>query len=177
MQAFNDSATGKMWAFEDDVKVIDNNGVYSFETAQGVTLNVPKTLKPYTPPKLTAAQKLSNAKAANADVIKAAAIQAQDAPLTIKTTGGVTATFYMDANARSLYMGAYVLYVVQGKPLPSGFAFDDKDGVAVPMTLADLEAFATAFDKQVYGAISKKADLLAKNAAASSQTAVKSITW
>lgn len=47
MQDFIDSASGALYAFEDDVLVTDTDGVYSFSTADGVALNVPTTLKPF----------------------------------------------------------------------------------------------------------------------------------
>jgi hypothetical protein len=56
MQNFIDSVTGKAWAFEADVVVMDTNGVYSFKTAAGVPLNVPTTLVPGLPPAPSAAQ-------------------------------------------------------------------------------------------------------------------------
>ncbi len=46
MQYFIDSATGKKWAFDDDVRVIEKDGVLTFKTARGAPLsNVPKTLQ------------------------------------------------------------------------------------------------------------------------------------
>lgn len=48
MQLFQDSATGKMWAFADGVVAIDSAGVYSFKTAGGVAFATPTTLRPFT---------------------------------------------------------------------------------------------------------------------------------
>ncbi|WP_318833713.1 tail fiber assembly protein [Burkholderia cepacia] len=56
MQNFIDTATQQAWAFEDDVVVVKSGNTYLFETAAGVSLCVPSTLRPYTPPTLTAAQ-------------------------------------------------------------------------------------------------------------------------
>lgn len=56
MQNFIDSATGKAWAFDDDVVVAENDGTYSFSDSRGNELQVPATLQPYTPPQLTAAE-------------------------------------------------------------------------------------------------------------------------
>ncbi len=50
MQYFKDTATGKSYAYEDDVVVSTNaDGTYSFTAAHGVKLNAPATLEPHTP--------------------------------------------------------------------------------------------------------------------------------
>lgn len=48
MRYFQDSATSKPWAFDDDVVVTDTNGVYSFTAAHGARFSTPTTLQPMT---------------------------------------------------------------------------------------------------------------------------------
>jgi hypothetical protein len=50
MQTFRDTATLKIWQFEDDVIVTETNGVYSFKAPNGMVLNTSSTLQPYTIP-------------------------------------------------------------------------------------------------------------------------------
>jgi hypothetical protein len=45
MQYFQDSATKKIYSFENDVVATKTDGVYSFKTAKGVALAVPSTLQ------------------------------------------------------------------------------------------------------------------------------------
>ncbi|MBR7998257.1 hypothetical protein [Burkholderia vietnamiensis] len=56
MQEFIDTATQRIWSFEDDVKVANMRGAYSFSDARGNALAVPETLQPYSAPALTADQ-------------------------------------------------------------------------------------------------------------------------
>ena len=77
MQTFKDTVTGEVWQFEDDVKVTNSNGTYSFETASGDALsNVPATLQPYTIPTPTAAEILTTEKSNKLIEIKNAFINA-----------------------------------------------------------------------------------------------------
>jgi len=50
MQTFQDAATSRVYAFEDDVVATNTGGVYSFKTAAGVSLTLPTTLVPYVVP-------------------------------------------------------------------------------------------------------------------------------
>ena len=61
MQVFIDTATQKIYHFENDVKVTAAKGIYTFTSARGNTLKVPATLRPYTPPAPTSAQILAAA--------------------------------------------------------------------------------------------------------------------
>jgi hypothetical protein len=50
MQTFIDTYTNEVWSFEDDVIAADIDGIYTFSTAEGVSLQAPSTLQPYTVP-------------------------------------------------------------------------------------------------------------------------------
>ena len=88
MKHFKDSKTGKIYGFEDDVKIsISSNGVFAFKTKAGVVVSTPSTLKPYTPPPpapATLAQKAAAAMSIGLR-IQSASIPAIDA--TYPTTG------------------------------------------------------------------------------------------
>ncbi|ABX15488.1 hypothetical protein [Burkholderia multivorans] len=64
MQNFIDSKTAKIYAFEDDVQVDCDAGVYSFRSATGEVLGVPGTLQPYQVPAPSAIQIAANKAAA-----------------------------------------------------------------------------------------------------------------
>lgn len=87
MQTFQDSATLKVWQFEDDVLVTEAAGAYAFKTALGVPLNVPTTLQPYTIPAPTAAQLLTQAQQAKIAAINASYAQNQAAGFTSSALG------------------------------------------------------------------------------------------
>ncbi len=60
MQNFIDSKKGAVYAFEDNVQVDCEAGVYSFRTAAGEALDVPGTLQPYVVPAPSAIQVAAN---------------------------------------------------------------------------------------------------------------------
>jgi hypothetical protein len=77
MQTFQDTATLKVYQFNDDVLVTSANGVYSFATAANVPLtSLPTTLVPYTIPTPTAAQLLANAQSIQVSTLTAACANA-----------------------------------------------------------------------------------------------------
>lgn len=53
MQEFIDTSGGQIYAFEDDVIVVVEDGIHSFYAASGMKLNIPETLIPYTAPVIT----------------------------------------------------------------------------------------------------------------------------
>ena len=50
MQHFTDTATGKAWAFDDDVQIVNEGNVHVFSTPAGVLLKTPVTLVPASAP-------------------------------------------------------------------------------------------------------------------------------
>ena len=50
MQHFKDSATGQIYAYDDDVVVINETEGVTLTTASGVPISAPATLQPYSPP-------------------------------------------------------------------------------------------------------------------------------
>jgi hypothetical protein len=56
MKEFIDTATQKIWSFEDDVEVTQSPGGHLFCDARGDALTVPMTLQPYSTPALSADQ-------------------------------------------------------------------------------------------------------------------------
>lgn len=113
MQLFQDTATSKIWAFEDDVVVTDSAGMYSFKTASGAALATPATLRPFTgvwppaPPPPTLPQQAAAALAAG---------------LTIALSGTMTlaATAFPTDPATTTKIGAVVTTLLATSAFPGG---------------------------------------------------------
>ncbi len=178
MKTFKDSATGTVVAFEDYAVITLPDGGYKFVDINGKPLpNVPTTLQPYTPPTPTATELLSDARSKQAGVIRVSASTAEHTPLAFTNAAGIASTFPMDPHSWTKYLGAYTRYVVHGVALPSNFAFSDTNGRAVAMTVADIDAFFGAGTLQIETALTTMETLLSQIEAATTVTAVQSITW
>ena len=99
MQTFIDTATQKVYQYEDDVVVTLKNGVYSFSTSFGTSLNTPSTLQPYTIPAPTPAQLLSEAQTAQIASLQAAFNTAMVAPVTVTLASGTSYSFATDTQS------------------------------------------------------------------------------
>lgn len=179
MKTFKDSATGEIYAYEDDVVVkISSSGVSTAFTSTGVQLKTaPKTLQPYTVPAPTTAQKLAAAKTAQIAVIRQAAQTALVAPMSFTNAAGTTSSFPMSDRDVSRYHLAYTNYVLGGVALPTGLGFYDVNLAPVPFTVADIKAFFEAGVSAGDVTLQKEASLIAQINAATTQTAVKAVTW
>lgn len=170
MQTFKDSATGKEWAFEDDVKVIDTNGVYSFETALGVPLNVPTTLQPYTPPAPTAAQLLQDAKNTKIASLRESFIAAASAPVT-------------DANGIEWNCGMSSALAINGAIQLAQNAgattvdLWDYENAKHSLTIAEAQSVAAVVGGAYQTAYQNWQTKREAVNGAKTQTAVKAITW
>lgn len=178
MQHFKDSTTGTPWAFEDDVRVSENNGVYSFATKTGVPLNVPTSLVPYTPPVPSAAELVAQAQSVQIAAISKSARLAEQAPLSF-TPSSVNSPvlFPMDPHSWTKYAAVYSFYIVHGQPLPAGFSLFDINGRSVAADLADIAGIFIAGMAQIDSAMTTRAALIAEIDAATTINAVKSIIW
>ncbi len=98
MQTFKDSANQQVYAFEDDVVVVHDNGVYTFfcnggtdakgNPVRGAPLtNVPATLQPYTIPAPTAAELLAQAQTKQSGVLSTACAVAIQSGFTSSALG------------------------------------------------------------------------------------------
>lgn len=148
MKYFKDSATGAVYAFDDDVKVSTNKaGVVSFATAGDLPLSAPSTLAPCDDPMpgFAAENKVGLDKAAAWGEF----VDSTSAPITITTAAGVTSAF--DSNAESRNRVANVL---AGYPstLPAGFYWVSAANDPIPFTRADLQTLAAAMAKQEWDA-------------------------
>ena len=178
MQNFMDTVTGQLWAYEDDVRVSENNGVYSFATKRGVPLNAPTTLVPYTPPVPSAAELVAQARDIQIAAISKSARLAEQAPLSY-TPSSVSSPvlFPMDPHSWTKYAAVYSFYIVHGQPLPAGFSLFDINGRSVGANLADIAGIFIAGMAQIGSAMTTRAALIAEIDAATTINAVKSIIW
>ena len=153
MQYYQDSVTGNVFAFEDDVVVTDTAGVYSFTTALRVALTVlPTTLQPCagnvppvsTVPVLTLAQ-------------QAAAIMAPTGAgagivLTCTSVSALSGTYAIDPLSQAK-MTSIAAAIGAGLGLPGGgstFNYPDISGALHPWTAGEFPAFAKAALDLVY---------------------------
>lgn len=177
MQTFMDSATNKIWQFEDDVIVTNVNGIHSFKTASGMELtNTPITLQPYTIPAPTAAQLLAQAQTTQTAILASDYRNAIIQPISFTTAAGVTKSFQADPVSiqnMSRMLSAYT----PGGVVPPGFYWVAADNTQVPFLLADLQGLAKTLGERGWA---KFANLQVKKAyvmAATTITAVESVTW
>lgn len=176
MQQFIDTTNEKIWAFDDDVVVTQNNGAYGFTCANGSELATPPTLQPYTPPTQTSAQALVAAQSAQCDLIDGAYAEAVQQTLSYKTSGGVTKDFDADSTSQTILMQATQGYSIAGS-VPSGFYWVSADNVQVPFTLADLQGLYAAMLAQGWTAFQKRQALKEQINAAASVADVEAIVW
>ena len=143
MQTFIDTATSKVYQYEDDVVVTEANGVYTFTTPNGVVLTTPSTLQPYTIPAPTPAQLTATAQAVQISTLQAAYNTAIQANVSYTSKGNVTKTYQADPqsvqNLQNTILGFQSAGVV-----PTGFYWVASDNTQVPFTYADLQGLAAA---------------------------------
>jgi hypothetical protein len=176
MQTFQDTATLKVWQFEDDVVAVETNGVYTFKTAQGTVLNTPTTLQPYTIPAPTAAQLLAQAQQAQIATLTAAYQSAIAQPVSYTSKGGVTKTYQADPNSLSNLQNALLGLQAAGAT-PSGFYWVAADNTQVPFTYSDLQGLAAALLAQGWAAFQQLQTLKGQVNAATTISAVQTIVW
>lgn len=180
MQTFQDTATLQVWAFEDDVIVEENNGVYSFTTAHGLVLNTPKTLQPYTPPAPTSAQLLAQAQQAQLAIVGAACASAITGGFQSSALG--KAYTYPSQQTDQANLNANVVSsLLPG--LPANWTTMqlccDENGKwgYVPHTAAQIQQVGADGKAAILGCLTKHAELKAQIAAATTVAEVQAINW
>ena len=144
MQTFKDSVTDKVWAFEDDVKATETNGVYAFTMAAGAALsNTPTTLQPYVIPAPTTAELLVAIQTKKLPTLFTAYLAAIYAPISFTGANGVTHVFQADRKAVGNLHDMLAAYAPTGT-VPSGFYWVALDNAQVPFTLTDLQGLANS---------------------------------
>jgi len=170
MQTFQDTITLQEWAFEDDVVVKENNGVYSFTTAHGLELTTPKTLQPYSPPAPTSAQLLAQAQAAQRALIKSSFIAASTANVTdsngIGWEGGIQ-------SGNSIFLGCQ-LAQQEGQ---TTITLYDASKAPHSMTIAEGMGVAALIGGAYQRALATKNSLYAQVSGADTVAAVQAVVW
>ena len=177
MQTFKDSVTGKVWAFEDDVKATEISGVYSFTTPAGAALsNTPTTLEPYVIPAPTAAELLVSAQAKKLPILFAAYLAAIYATVSFFTVAGTGQIFQADRPALGNLHDMLAAYAPTGA-LPSGFYWVALDNTQVPFTLADLQGLAGAIGARGWAEFQHMQSLKIAVRAATTVAEVEAVSW
>jgi len=79
MQTFIDTATQRIWAFDDDVKAVERAGIFHFEDQSGNALDTPLTLQPHDVEQPTADEMAAAKAASDWAILQASAKAALDA--------------------------------------------------------------------------------------------------
>jgi len=173
MQYFQNTVDLKQWAFEDDVVVTNTNGVYSFQSAAGIPLNVPTTLVPYSIP---ASVLLAAAQMAQITSLSQAYATACLAPVSYTSKGNITKTYQADQNSID-NLTWMLLTFSSAQTTPSGFYWIALDNTQVPFTFADLQGLAAALGTQGASAFAQFQLLKAQVKAATTVADVQAIVW
>lgn len=175
MQIFHDSTNNGRYAFEDDVKITqDQSGNNIFTAPNGIQLQVPTTLV-QGEPKLTSAEKLKAAKDAQLNQIKRGFYEAVNADVT--DSNGVAWNGGWDS-------GQKLFLACQLAQQNGATTVDlwDKSNTKHSLSIADGMKVAAAVGAPYQAAFAKLQDLKAQIAAVTTSTkspitTVQSITW
>jgi hypothetical protein len=147
MQTFIDTQTQRLWAFDADVAVSNEGGVYVFTTVAGAVLETPATLQHYTVVPPTAAQLASQALIQSAQSMLAAGLAiVSTATPALNGTYAVDQVSQMDIIAIETSLNA-------GKGFPGGattFNYPDMSGVMHAFSESSFTNFAAAVRDYVY---------------------------
>ena len=143
MQTFIDTATNKVYQYENDVVVTESGGVYTFTTAHGLVLTTPSTLQPYVIPAPTPAQLAATAATAQISTLQAAYSTAIQANVNYTSKGNVTKTYQANPASVSNLQNTILGFQSAGA-VPTGFYWVAADNTQVPFVYADLQGLATA---------------------------------
>jgi hypothetical protein len=170
MKNFIDTTTQQHYAFDDDVLVTEENGIYAFATANGLALSdLPGTLQPLSDE--AAAPALSSLKAAKKieiNVWRRAAIGAG------VSFGGHT--YDSDEASRANLAGALSAFQA-GVPVPAGFTWRTSDNQDVAMDLPTLAGLAGAMIDHVDAQYRHSWALKAQVDAATDTAGVDAVVW
>ncbi|MCA8120422.1 DUF4376 domain-containing protein [Burkholderia cepacia] len=119
---------------------------------------------------------LAQAQAAQLSAIDSAYGDAVLQPVSYKTAAGTTQNFDADLDSQRVLMQSTQGYMLAGS-VPEGFYWVAADNTHVPFTLTDLQGLYQAMLAQGWAAFQKRQNLKAEIAAATSVSAVQSITW
>ncbi len=176
MQTFIDTATQKVYQYEDDVVVTLKNGVYSFSTSFGTSLNTPSTLQPYTIPAPTPAQLLSEAQTAQIASLQAAFNTAMVAPVTVTLASGTSYSFATDTQSLKNLNESISANISNATWTPN-FWYTASGSVATPVTYADLHAIAEGVQSFQVPDIQNLHTKIGEVLAATTVSAVQAITF
>jgi hypothetical protein len=144
---------------------IDNPGARGVK--DGALVDVP-------PP--SDAEVLAAARATQKAVVDEAYAAAVQADVTFTTAAGVSCSFQADANSQDVVLKATQGYRIAGAT-PSGFYWKAADNSQVSFTLADLEGLYTTILAQGWAAFQKRTTLKAEIDSATTDDAVRALTW
>ena len=122
-------------------------------------------------------ENLSYAKTTQIALLQSAFEQAEQAPVSLTLSSGVTTSFGMTPHDWTKIVGLYSKYVAKGIALPSGYQIPDVKGVLQSVTVTDIENLFDAGETQMTGAIAKLSSLVGQVDAATKVSDVQAIVW
>lgn len=120
---------------------------------------------------------LIQAQAQQIALIQSSASQAEQAPVSLTLSSGVTASFGMTPHDWTKIVGLYSKYVAKGVAVPSGYTIPDITGKAQAVTVSDIENLMNAGETQIQATITKAQTLIGQIEAATTVSGVQSIVW
>ena len=120
---------------------------------------------------------LEQAKTSQIVLLQSAFQKAEQAPVSLTLTPGVTTSFGMTPHDWTKIVGLYSKYVAKGVTVPSGYQIPDVNGVLQIVTVTDIENLFDAGETQMTGAIAKLSSLVGQVEAATTVSAVQAIVW
>ena len=120
---------------------------------------------------------LAQAQAQQIALIQSSASQAEQAPVSLTLSSGVTASFGMTPHDWTKIVGIYAKYVAKGATLPSGYTIPDITGKAQAVTVSDIENLMNAGESQIQATIVKAQTLIGQIEAATTVSGVQAIVW
>lgn len=175
MQTFQDTATQKVYQFNDDVTAALNNGIYSFKSQSGMDLKVPATLQPYSIPAPTSAELLAAAQASQISILQQSYKNSVNAPVSYMNAAGVTSTYpaggTMQVNGNTALQNLEACLDAGSSAWTLG-VWLDTNNIAQTFSYADLQGLAKAIS-----AVDTLdwTDLLARIAAVQAATTVSEV--
>lgn len=180
MQTFKDSASGQVFAFDDDVKVSVTAGVYSFVDKNGAPLQAPKTLAPYVVTAPTSAELLASSQTKQIAILNAAC-QAQIYAGFTSSALGAAHTYPAKDKDQANLTASYAASFDPTNPAGWTTPFWCMDGTGtwalVQHTAAQIQQVGRDGKAAIIAAITKNNTLAGQVMAAGTVAAVEAIVW
>ena len=122
-------------------------------------------------------ESLSYAKTSQITLLQSALQKAEQSPIHITLSSGITTSFNMTSHDWTKIVGLYSKYVVKGDSLPTPYPLLDSRNVLQYITKIDIENLYNAGEAQTVNATTKFDTLVKSVQTATTVEAIKAIVW